>query len=435
MRRFNRKHRNYMIVGLCAILLIMTVGYAAFASNLKISGTSNINSNFLVKITNIEVSNKVGGAADKTGVTTHTDTTATFGTTLQSPGDSITYDITIENQGNIDAILKTITKTDTNNSAILFTTSGVNEGDELDHGATAIMKVTVTYNPSVTSQPDNLESTLKVELDYEQTDGTTVTPPVEAEPVMQSWDMDSSEDFHSDEYRSNITSIDVLTNKNVPSEAVESWDVSEAKDGSVMAWVVNDPMNAGKYKLYIGGNGGVAASDSLRDMFYSFRSLQTANLVNLDTSNVTNMSRMFIGCWSLTDLNLSNFNTSQVTNMSSMFSACISLTSLVLSNFDTSNVTDMSRMFNGCESLVTLNLSNFDTSNVTYMQNMFIGCSSLTELDLSSFNTSKVTEMMYMFHSCSKLATIYVGDGWVTTDPSATFDMFYGCLAQEVTHI
>ena len=152
MKRFNKSQRNYMIVGLCAILLIMTVGYAAFVSNLKISGTSNISSNFLVKITNIEVSNKVGGAADKVGVTTHTDTTATFGTTLQSPGDSITYDITIENQGNIDAVLKTITKTDASNSAILFTTSGVNEGDELAHGASTVMHVTVTYNPAVTSQ-------------------------------------------------------------------------------------------------------------------------------------------------------------------------------------------------------------------------------------------------------------------------------------------
>lgn len=175
-KRMNRTQRNYIIVGLCAILLIMVVGYAAFQSQLKISGTSNITSNFLVKITDIQVSDVVGGAQDKEGVTTHTDTTATFGTTLQSPGDSITYDITIENQGSIDAVLKTITKTDTSNSAIIFETSGVTEGDELPHGETATMKVTVTYNPAVTSQPGDLESNLKVELDYEQTDGSEVGP-------------------------------------------------------------------------------------------------------------------------------------------------------------------------------------------------------------------------------------------------------------------
>ena len=171
-RRLNSTQRNYIIAGLCMILVIMGVGYAAFQSQLKISGTSNIASNFLVKITDIQVSNIVRGAADKEDVTTHTDTTATFGTTLQSPGDSITYDITIENKGTIDAVLKTITKTDTSNSAILFTTSGVNEGDPLNVGEIATMQVTVTYNPEVTSQPDDLESTLKVDLDYEQAGGS-----------------------------------------------------------------------------------------------------------------------------------------------------------------------------------------------------------------------------------------------------------------------
>ena len=175
-KRLNRTQRNYIIIGLCAILVIMGVGYAAFQSQLKISGTSNITSNFLVKITNIEVSSQSGGAADKPDVTTHTDTTATFGTTLQSPGDTITYDITIENQGSIDAVLKTITKTDTNNSAILFETSGVAEGDALNVDETATMQVTVTYNPSVTNQPTDLESTLNVTLDYEQSDGSSVGP-------------------------------------------------------------------------------------------------------------------------------------------------------------------------------------------------------------------------------------------------------------------
>ena len=78
-RKFNSTQRNYIIAGLCMILVIMGVGYAAFQSQLKISGTSNIVSNFLVKITDIQVSNVVGGAQDKLDVTTHTDTTATFG--------------------------------------------------------------------------------------------------------------------------------------------------------------------------------------------------------------------------------------------------------------------------------------------------------------------------------------------------------------------
>lgn len=53
-RKISRTNRNYIIMGLCAILVIMGVGYATFSSQLKISGTSNISSNFLVKITDIQ---------------------------------------------------------------------------------------------------------------------------------------------------------------------------------------------------------------------------------------------------------------------------------------------------------------------------------------------------------------------------------------------
>ena len=202
-RRLNSTQRNYIIIGLCAILVIMGVGYAAFQSQLKISGTSNIASNFLVKITDIQVSNIVRGAADKEDVTTHTDTTATFGTTLQSPGDSITYDITIENKGTIDAVLKTITKTDTSNSAIIFETSGVNEGDPLNVGEIATMQVTVTYNPDVTSQPDDLDSTLKVDLDYEQAGGSVVPGPGGETTTVGGQDVpvvDSGDGLYEDSY-------------------------------------------------------------------------------------------------------------------------------------------------------------------------------------------------------------------------------------------
>ncbi|CCY46807.1 unknown [Firmicutes bacterium CAG:822] len=84
-KRFNRTQRNYIIVGLCAILLIMVVGYAAFQSQLRISGTSNITSNWSVKITDIQ-SKVVSGTPTNASEPTHTDTTATFRTTLTSPG-------------------------------------------------------------------------------------------------------------------------------------------------------------------------------------------------------------------------------------------------------------------------------------------------------------------------------------------------------------
>ena len=173
--RFNSTQRNYIIIGLCAILVIMGVGYAAFSSQLKITGTSNIDSIWSVKITSITPTDIVGEAKDKPEITTYTDTTATFGTSLKLPNDSITYNIVIENQGSLDAKLDTISKTDTNNSAISFVTSGVEEGDLLRAGENVTMKVKVTYTPG-DEQPTSLESNLKVELNYSQAPNGYIPP-------------------------------------------------------------------------------------------------------------------------------------------------------------------------------------------------------------------------------------------------------------------
>ena len=175
-RKLSRTNRNYIIAGLCMILVIMGVGYAAFSSQLKISGTSNIASNFLVKITDIQSTVQSGQASDAEAPT-RTDTTATFKTNLVSPGDSMKYDITVENQGNIDAVLESIEINDGNNPAITFQTSGIEEGDELQVSQSDILTVIVSYDSSVTSQPENTSSTITVTLNYKQKDGTGgITP-------------------------------------------------------------------------------------------------------------------------------------------------------------------------------------------------------------------------------------------------------------------
>ncbi len=165
--------RNYMIMGLCAVLLIMAVGYAAFQSQLKITGTSNIGSNFLVRITGIQ-SNVQSGSASNAIEPSYTNTTATFKTNLVSPGDSMKYDITVANEGNIDAVLNSIKVSNSNNEAITFETSGIEEGDELKASETDILTVIVTYNPSITSQPENTTATITVTLDYGQSGGSAV---------------------------------------------------------------------------------------------------------------------------------------------------------------------------------------------------------------------------------------------------------------------
>ena len=165
------KHKNALIVALLAVVLVMAVGYAAFQSQLKITGTSNIGSNFLVRITGIQ-SNVQSGSASNAVKPSYTDTTATFKTNLVSPGDSMKYDITVANEGNIDAVLNSIKVNNSNNEAITFETSGIKEGDELKASESDILTVIATYNSNITSQPENTTSTITVTLDYGQSNGT-----------------------------------------------------------------------------------------------------------------------------------------------------------------------------------------------------------------------------------------------------------------------
>ena len=96
---------------------------------------------------------------------------------------------------------------------------------------------------------------------------------------------------------------------------------------------------------------------------------------------------------------LSNLNTSQVTNMSTMFVGS-DAKELDLNGWDTSNVTDMNSMFSECEKLEKVNVKSFNTENVTNMAGMFFYCHHLHILDLSSFKTPKLETAYLMFIQC-----------------------------------
>ena len=149
-----------------------------------------------------------------------------------------------------------------------------------------------------------------------------------------------------------------------------------------------------------------------RDSSYLFGYLKNlkkiVGLANLDTTNVTNMAKMFADCDSLTSLNLNSFNTANVTDMSGMFQFDSSLTDLNISHFNTANATDMSHMFYNCYTLTSLDVSHFNTGNVTNMSWMFSYCENLASLDVSHFNTANVTNMSWMFTHCNNLTSLDV---------------------------
>ncbi|MBO5795636.1 MAG: BspA family leucine-rich repeat surface protein [Bacteroides sp.] len=170
-------------------------------------------------------------------------------------------------------------------------------------------------------------------------------------------------------------------------------------------------------------------TSSVTDMSFMFSpnpQLASLNVSSFNTSNVTNMNAMFSGCPKLTSLDLSNFNTSKVEDMAHMFSSSSALTSLDLSSFNTSNVTNMNNMFAVCNALTSLDLSNFNTSKVEDMSYMFAPCRALASLDLSNFDTSKVTDMGRMFKECSSLTSLNLSS-FNTANVTNMSYMFYEC--------
>lgn len=155
--------------------------------------------------------------------------------------------------------------------------------------------------------------------------------------------------------------------------------------------------------------------------------INSIDITNFDTSNVTNMSGMFWNCNNLTSLELRNFNTSKVTNMSNMFSGCNNMTSLNISTFNTDNVTSFNNMFAGCNNLTSLDVNIFSTANATILSGMFSGCSKLKTLHLGGFSNANVTDMSNMFKDCAALTSIYVLDTWKTSSVTNSTDMFTGC--------
>ena len=130
--------------------------------------------------------------------------------------------------------------------------------------------------------------------------------------------------------------------------------------------------------------------------FADFEYMTQANLDKLNTSKVTNMYRMFMGCSNLSNIDVSHFDMSSVENISGMFRACYAIRSLSIEKWNVSNCKDMSYVFDSCVGLATININNWDVSSCENMQNMFFNTPA-TSYDLSNWDISKVKNMRQMF--------------------------------------
>ena len=241
--------------------------------------------------------------------------------------------------------------------------------------------------------------------------------------------------------RGGFESVVMENEINVPANAIDSWDASEESDGEVIAWYT-DIDNDNRYELYIGQEGGVKANIDSSYLFFYFPNLELIDLTNFDTTNVTNMSYMFMNAGGASQtfsiVGLDDFDTSSVINMENMFCTVGSNATTWnignLNGWNTSKVINMGYMFQNAGNHATTwsigDLSTWNTSNVTNMSYMFYysGANSTDyHLDLSNWNTSKVISMQSMFGFSGRYSTTWnVGDltNWNTSSVTNMSSMF-----------
>ena len=199
--RSERDKRNYLIIALCAILVVMGVGYAAFSSLLTINGTANISNSWCVgfdntKTNEMEVTKGVSTGENSTGTMTYSGTAC--GSTLQpnsslnahfyQPGDQIEYTLTITNKSTVTAAIKSILVD--NESVTSNTTKKKNNityivempaKTTLDVNESTTMKIIAKFQneTAVTGNVNGQTETIEVKINAEQDDGNggfTPTP-------------------------------------------------------------------------------------------------------------------------------------------------------------------------------------------------------------------------------------------------------------------
>lgn len=164
----DRKKRNIIIGALCSLLVIMGIGYALLNQRLTIKGQEIIMGEWDVRITNITDKNPIGKAKDVSH--SFTNTSATFEADLWLPGDSIEYEVTVENKGNVVAALQTVTpSTVASDNSVKFTHTEIPQILQPGDAKTFTMKV--EFLESASSIPSNKDVKYTLDIVYVQNDG------------------------------------------------------------------------------------------------------------------------------------------------------------------------------------------------------------------------------------------------------------------------
>ena len=185
--RMNREHKKYFLVGsLCiAIFLMLGIGYAVLSQQLDINGTAQITSNWEILFTSAEEKEMTNATTKRKEITANT--TLTLDVQLDQPGASATYDVVVENQGDLDAVLANIEGVDENNNqepkSIKVKLGNIRIGDALLASESKTFQVQVYWDSNVDFSETDMQKEIEITLTYEQSDDGVPVGPIPSEKI------------------------------------------------------------------------------------------------------------------------------------------------------------------------------------------------------------------------------------------------------------
>ena len=187
MKRSHKVKAQHFLIGtICiAIFLMLGIGYAVLSQQLDINGTAQITSNWKILFTSVE--EKEMNNATTTRKEISDLTTLTLDVNLTQPGASATYDVVVENQGDLDAVLSKIDGISESNSkdpkSIKVSVENIKTGDSLLAGEEKTFQVKVYWDENVDFSETNMQKEIEITLTYEQSDDGVPVGPIPSDGV------------------------------------------------------------------------------------------------------------------------------------------------------------------------------------------------------------------------------------------------------------
>ena len=122
--------------------------------------------------------------------------------------------------------------------------------------------------------------------------------------------------------------------------------------------------------------------------------------LKFDRTNITDISKMFMGCCNLKYVDLRKFRTDKVTSIACMFYDCHLLEYADLSNFNINELEDASGLFYNCYALKTVKLFKLGFGKLKTIYCMFSYCYHLNTLIIKDMKPNYKLNNRHVFYGC-----------------------------------